>query len=127
MCATTRPRGSTTALSPEIAAWTIHRPVSTARTWLMITCSRDAAVSPHVESLVVTIMRLAPVAANCRNRFGKMFSKQIGVPTFAPSIWNNLISWPGAMSRGTTLNCSTHPKSLRKGTYSPNGTGWVLV
>src|SRR2546425_5574226 len=68
--ATTRPLGSTTALSPEIAAWTIHRPVSTARIWLMITCSREAGVSPHDESLVVTMMRFAPAAANLRNRSG---------------------------------------------------------
>jgi hypothetical protein len=52
--ATTLPCVSTTALWPEMAAWTTHRPVSTARSWLMMRCSREATDSRNDESLVVT-------------------------------------------------------------------------
>ena len=114
-------------LSPEMAACTTHLPVSTARIWVKMTCSLEAGVRPHDESLVVTTIRFAPAAANRRNRSGKMFSKQIGVPIFIPSTSKSRTSWPAATSRGTTRSCSTHPRRRRNGTYSPNGTGCILV
>jgi hypothetical protein len=81
---TTHPLGSTTALSPDTAACTTHRPVSTARSWLKSTCSWEAGLRRNDESFVVTTMTLAPSATNRRKRSGKAFSKQIGVPTTVP-------------------------------------------
>ena len=124
---TTRPLGSMTALSPEMAAWTIQRAFSTARTWLMMTCSFDATESWNEESFVPRTTMLAPRSTNVRNRLGTVFSKQIGAAIFSPLTSNITNRRPGRKSRGTARSCSTHPRSRRNGTYSPKGTRWILV
>ncbi len=78
--ATTRPLGSMNALMPETAAFTTHRPFSTARIRLICRCCADAAVVPYDALFTGTTRNPAPSRTNSRVREGKLFSKQIGVP-----------------------------------------------
>jgi hypothetical protein len=124
---TTWPCALTIALSPDTAACTTHRPVSTARSWLMITCSRDAGESRYEESFVVTTISCAPSATNCRNSPGKVFSKQIGVPTSVPFTSNTCTRLAEEnVPRPCRYRC-VHPSAERHGMYSPNGTRWIFA
>ena len=58
--AVTRPDGSTNADTPETAASTTHRPVSTARIRLICRCWSDAAVKPYDALFTGTTMKVAP-------------------------------------------------------------------
>ena len=124
---TTRPLVSMNALMPETAAFTTHRPFSTARIRLICRCCADAAVVPYDALFTGTTRNPAPSRTKSRTRDGKLFSKQIGVPNAgSPSTDTVCTRSPGVRSIGTCLIAETHDSSSRHGTYSPNGTRCTL-
>ena len=100
-CSVTRPLGSMKALMPETAAFTTHRPVSTARMRLICSCWAEAAVNPYDALFTVTTRNRAPSRTNDLGMSGKLFSKQIGAPRDgnAPvlTVWTRS---PGVRSTG---------------------------
>ncbi len=110
------------ALIPDTAAWTTHLAFSTARSWLISRCWREAAVMPYDALLVVTTRNSAPSATSARSIDGKLFSKQMTLPNVSPSTCRGCTRWPGVSSYGICRNAEIHESQCRNGTYSPNGT-----
>ena len=125
----TRPWGSTIALSPEIAAWTIHRPVSTARIWLMITCSREAGERRNEESFVETTISLGPVAHESPERGrGRRSRSRSASPPGIPWHVEQHPAMPGRPGRRCPVGTSGSTRARDGyGMYSPNGTRWIFA